>query len=696
MKGLNLSSFKKLRTEKDHTVMKHKDGHELKIAHKNLSKDLKKQLDTLPHYQEGGEVKDRGTAGQRERTRVDAARASIPGSYVESNQGDRQLIDRYADGGEVYPACKNPNCKSHGRAHPNCRCHGGYADGGEVSNLKENYCSSPKMHNRDCEYFAEGGPVTVNKDKAKEVSDSFRKVFYEGGDGKSLSPEQFDQHLADLKSQGYKVGSESMEPQPVQASKLESQYGAEDTKASPAPQQPNIAELSAQAVQSQAQLAQSQAQITQALTAAGQQQQSPQQAPQPQAPVQEPKVPGAGNLVGSMQSNLKGQASAEQRMAENSQQAQSAVANVHGNEAQQLQQMHQYYEKTGHHIVNQIQDLSDQVSKGQIDPNHFFNSKSTGGKILTAIGMLFSGAGMGAAGKPELATKYIDDAIDRDIDSQKANLQNKNNLLSKYMDLYKSLPEAEAATRLTLHATTEGLINQQAAKLNSANALDAARAAAFERNQKVIPHIQELAKGQMLLNMLKDNGGVDSSSEQGYKHKLDAYKVIMPDRYKQEVDLYLPGVGVASTPISEKVRGDISARKELSTKLAVLENFAKENQGSWSPATIQRGKVLAGEAQNAYRTGTHQGVFKEGDQKFIESIVPSDPTKYLASQRTLPAYRELRDSNNRAMQILIKSYGVTPFKGAQGSSPSNEAAMKWLKANPNDPRAAAVRQKLGK
>lgn len=56
-----------------------------------------------------------------------------------------------------YPPCLNPSCKSHGRPHPNCRCHSeqALADGGEVSH----FCSQDMSHMPDCEYFAEGGSI---------------------------------------------------------------------------------------------------------------------------------------------------------------------------------------------------------------------------------------------------------------------------------------------------------------------------------------------------------------------------------------------------------------------------------------------------------------------------------------------------------------------------------------------------------
>lgn len=54
-----------------------------------------------------------------------------------------------------YLPCENPQCKSYGKPHPNCRCHGGMAHGGTV----ERFCASMRPHQAGCEYFAAGGEV---------------------------------------------------------------------------------------------------------------------------------------------------------------------------------------------------------------------------------------------------------------------------------------------------------------------------------------------------------------------------------------------------------------------------------------------------------------------------------------------------------------------------------------------------------
>ena len=59
-----------------------------------------------------------------------------------------------------YLPCINPECKSYGKPHPNCRCRGGdnkYASGGEAAH----FCSRANAHDQGCEYFVDGGSAEV-------------------------------------------------------------------------------------------------------------------------------------------------------------------------------------------------------------------------------------------------------------------------------------------------------------------------------------------------------------------------------------------------------------------------------------------------------------------------------------------------------------------------------------------------------
>ena len=95
--------------------------------------------------------------------------------------------------------CKNPNCRSYGRPHPNCRCgggglgatagrlwerakgaasgfaesygnsasHEGYASGGLVDG-ETHFCTTGGAHEEGCEHFASGGQVEDQQHFAKD------------------------------------------------------------------------------------------------------------------------------------------------------------------------------------------------------------------------------------------------------------------------------------------------------------------------------------------------------------------------------------------------------------------------------------------------------------------------------------------------------------------------------------------------
>jgi len=61
-------------------------------------------------------------------------------------------------------------------------------------------------------------------------------------------------------------------------------------------------------------------------------------------------------------------------------------------------------------------------SLGRVDPNKFWNERSTGDKILAGISIFLGGLGAGAGGQ-NTALKIIDDAIARDINAQEFNIE---------------------------------------------------------------------------------------------------------------------------------------------------------------------------------------------------------------------------------------------------------------------------------
>lgn len=72
MKGIDFKQFKKVASDKHTTTLRHKDGHEFKIAHASLSPKLKKELEAIPmkgtkYFAEGGEYEEGTTTGEKDR-----------------------------------------------------------------------------------------------------------------------------------------------------------------------------------------------------------------------------------------------------------------------------------------------------------------------------------------------------------------------------------------------------------------------------------------------------------------------------------------------------------------------------------------------------------------------------------------------------------------------------------------------------
>lgn len=191
--GIDSKMFKHVKSDDKSTTLQHKDGHVLTIAHSNLSPKMRDQLSVLSKdkMSDGGpvpnkmpanfsisgmEYADGGAISATEKTMApdfqDAKEKVItdprnaPIYYPKdlppkaSTPPDTEP-KKMAEGGEAQLPCLNPNCKSHGKSHPNCRCYGGrMAEGG----MTVHYCRHGKPHQADCEYsntksLADGGEV---------------------------------------------------------------------------------------------------------------------------------------------------------------------------------------------------------------------------------------------------------------------------------------------------------------------------------------------------------------------------------------------------------------------------------------------------------------------------------------------------------------------------------------------------------
>lgn len=125
--------------------------------------------------------------------------------------------------------------------------------------------------------------------------------------------------------------------------------------------------------------------------------------------------------------------------------------------------------------LDNLNRMSEQLGEYKEDPNHYWNSKSTGEKILAGIGMILGGAGGGLArtGKNP-AMDVINQGIEKDIEAQRAtygakknSFLAKNSMYGQMVNHFKDEESAENATKVMMFDQVQRQIKQ--ISMNSAS-----------------------------------------------------------------------------------------------------------------------------------------------------------------------------------------------------------------------------------
>lgn len=330
------------------------------------------------------------------------------------------------------------------------------------------------------------------------------------------------------------------------------------------------------------------------------------------------------------------------------------------------------------------------LKNGHIKPQTYkdmLHSTGTMGKVGTLFGLLLSGAGSGLAHQPNMVLEMMNKEIDRDLDAQK---NSKENALKYYqLNLQHQLNKAgikktgaetiglmrDAELKADAHAKNQmqlGILHelqgnvdslpQGENKMRAQQVLDGVKGAAVQnigqRNQVTAKNMSldpeaSFAKKQTLLRMSGVEGGESIARMNEEKH--------------------LPGFGDASVPVPSDTRQDLLAKLEYDKAARKYIDFAKQHQGNWANLNpkqrmevAKKGAVLGAELQGKYRLKTKGGVYKEGEQKFIESIIPTNAASWQASFNQIPKVEQTINNNSSDMNNLAGGYGLTAPKFYKG------------------------------
>lgn len=146
---------------------------------------------------------------------------------------------------------------------------------------------------------------------------------------------------------------------------------------------------------------------------------------------------------------------------------QQAVAEAGQETLDQQKSLQEHFMAETQALNNERQAFINDLNNQHIDPERYIQNMSSGNKIMTTIGLILGGLGSGGDPRHNPALQIMQQNVDRDIESQKAELGKKNTLLAANMRQFGNLHDATAITRAMTNDMLATRLKVEAAKTSS-------------------------------------------------------------------------------------------------------------------------------------------------------------------------------------------------------------------------------------
>lgn len=675
--ALDLKKFKHVKSDDKSTTLQHADGHILTMANKALSPEFQEQLSALAKSSECKEepaekMADGGILDAAANWYHKKAKEGTFGSGPQATEDAEKLVnykkrpeDRTsaaqlkAEGGEVMMAnggqatsydqglpCLNPNCKSHGRPHPNCRCYGRMAEGGKVVNLR--YCAHGKGHQPDCEYFKDGGEVAEQK---RQNPEEMSQMFAEGSP--NIITDETPEEAAPV---------ESPVPMAIRADAPES----EDHKN--------------QSIEKEVEDAESFI--------------NPKQPQMPASPMKEEDVPLATAQAQPPSDQPKRDVASEVQQAPTEDTMAQPQPGVGSKSSNPIERFAEHKQQIQNDYSQEDAAWAQDLANGHITPQTYeglFAKKDTLGKIGTLFGLLVSGAGSGLTHQPNAVIAMMNNEIANDLEAQKTSKANAVNYLrlSQQHEMNKANIKhinAEAAISANTMArifTTRSALQKMVRIAESYPPGSQLRQDADQQlamlNQFIQTDNNELADraatASAYYKMLGMSGG-QPNSEEGFQQRNRALSsgALGPqgqEMAKFDTEHHIPGVeGQSSVPIPQGIKEQVHAMNILDDKGRELLTFIKKHTGSWNPQTRATAEQKLEEMKNFYNGSIEGGALTHGRLAWYDEQFKKNPTDILPQlMGSTKRLEEVVNSNKARRDRQLKDLGF-PMKSTAASQPS--------------------------
>ena len=297
------------------------------------------------------------------------------------------------------------------------------------------------------------------------------------------------------------------------------------------------------------------------------------------------------------------------------------------------------------------QSANDLASK-RVDPERYWANKTTGDKVMAGIGLFFGAFGQGG----NKAVSVISDAIDRDINAQKSDIQTAKDVYTARQGIYSDMFATYKDRRVAEEAS-------RAAYLENAQ-LEVKRIAAKYAG----PETQ--AKAQMLLGELEQKK--QAARAEFAKLVMGSMPVTAdanPEALKPEQrERFVPGYGLAltkedATKLKDHTAQAASTKGNLSRLLQIGAMGGKSSDLGLRNEAQTLVSILKGQLRTPV---VGPGAVSESEWKLLDEIV-ADPTKLWSldgsNRKRLETIMQYVDRQTASM---VRSAGLTDVNSKLG------------------------------
>lgn len=348
-------------------------------------------------------------------------------------------------------------------------------------------------------------------------------------------------------------------------------------------------------------------------------------------------------------------------------------------------------------LLTEAKNMGNDINNGHVQPKTYhdlFADKSLLGKVGSIFSVLVGGMGSGLTHQPNAALQMMDNEINRDLDAQKTNVQNKQNYIKLAGDQLSKMSEVtgmnlnndlnrrnlawSAASRAALHKFTDTVMKLPEGSPQRQQGLMALSIMAQGIDKKEADIFSQSGIAQAQAEMAgAGNAGAPNTTFMKSGMMGPAFQKL-GEETEQKTLKNVPGIDpkeLASRPIPEQKRQQIEDMGTLEKKANQLISYAKIHEGTWDPDTRGRAQQMAEELVSFYSNSLGTSM-TEGTRHWLdEQIAKKNPTSVIAqalygSQARL---KEIRDSNNMRRTNVLNGLGFHP----QETEPGNDTKFMY-------------------